>query len=144
MTTKMREDVDFMTNIRNEDRIVLTGLTATKPPPQNQEEKVAWISNIVKEFVKTIDPESSEKITFVKWGRSKDKDIPMAEVRFDSKEIASSLRKKFVDMRKAGHDFGTVFMANCVTLATRVRVEIIKSIMKKFTGKDDLEMYVAA
>ena len=144
MTAKLREDVDFMTNVRNEDRIVLTGLTATTPPPLIQEEKIAWIRNIVKEFVKTIDPEISEKITFVKQGRSKDKDIPMAEVRFETKEIASMLRKKFVDMRKAGKDFGRVYMANCVTLATRVRVDILKAIVKQFTGKDDLEMYVAA
>ena len=144
MTAKLREDIDFMTNVRNEDRIVLTGLTATTPPPQKQEERVAWIRNIVKEFVKTIDPESSEKINFVKQGRSKDKDIPMAEVRFESREIASALRRKFVEMRKAGHDFGRVYMANCVTLATRVRVDILKSIVKQFTGKDDLEMYVAA
>ena len=144
MTAKLREDIDFMTNVRNEDRIVLTGLTATTPPPQKQEEKVAWIRNIVKEFIKTLDPESSEKINFVKQGRSKDKDIPMAEVRFETKEIASALRRKFVEMRKAGHDFGRVYMANCVTLATRVRVDILKSIVKQFTGKDDLEMYVAA
>ena len=57
---------------------------------QKQEEKIAWIRNIAKEFVKTIDPESSEKINFVKQGRSKDKDIPMAEVRFETKEIASA------------------------------------------------------
>jgi hypothetical protein len=144
MTAKLREDIDFMTNVKNEDRIVLTGLTATTPPPQKQEEKIAWIRNIAKEFVKTIDPESSEKINFVKQGRSKDKDIPMAEVRFETKEIASALRRKFVEMRKAGHDFGRVYMANCVTLATRVRVDILKSIVKQFTGKDDLEMYVAA
>jgi hypothetical protein len=144
MTAKLREDVDFMTNVKNEDRIVLTGLTATTPPPIIQEEKIAWIRNIVKEFIKTIDPEICEKITFVKQGRSKDKDIPMAEVRLETKEIASSLRKKFVDLRKSGRDFGRVYMANCVTLATRVRVDILKSIVKQFTGKDDLEMYVAA
>ena len=144
MTAKLREDIDFMTNVKNEDRIVLTGLTATSPPPQKQEDKIAWIRNIVKEFVKTIDPESSEKINFVKQGRSKEKEIPMAEVRFETKEIASALRRKFVDMRKAGHDFGRVYMSNCVTLATRVRVDILKSIVKQFTGKDDLEMYVAA
>ena len=95
MTAKLREDIDFMTNVKNEDRIVLTGLTATSPPPQKQEDKIAWIRNIVKEFVKTIDPESSEKINFVKQGRSKEKEIPMAEVRFETKEIASALRRKF-------------------------------------------------
>ena len=122
----------------------MTGLTSTVPPPQDSDKKITCIRNIAKEFVKTIDPESSEKINFVKQGRSNDKEIPMAEVRFE-REIASKIRKMFVEeMRKAGHDFGRVYMANCVTLATRVRVDILKSIVKQFTGKDDLEMYVAA
>ena len=144
MMAKLREDFDFMTNVRNEDRVILTGLTSTTPPPQNKDEKILWIRNIAKEFIKTIDQETSEKIIFVKQGRSNDKDIPMAEVRFESKEIASKLRKMFVEKRKAGQDFGRVYMANSVTLATRVRVDIMKAIAKEFGGKDDLEMYVSA
>ena len=69
--------------------------------------------------MKTIDQESSKKITFIKQGRSKDKDITMAEV--------SEMRKMFVDMRKPGHDFGRA----------RVRVDIRKSMVKQ-------EMYVSA
>ena len=144
MTAKLREDLDFMTNVRNEDRIILTGLTSNTPPPQNHEDKINWIRNIAKEFIKTLDPESSEKITFVKQGRSNDKDIPMAEVRFETREIASKMRKMFVDKRKAGTDFGRVYMANCVTLATRVRVDIMKAIVKQFSAKDGLGMYVSA
>ena len=144
MTAKLREDLDFMTNVKNEDRIILTGLTSKTPPPQNHDEKINWIRNIAKEFVKTLDPESSEKINFVKQGRSNDKEIPMAEVRFETREIASKMRKMFVDKRKAGTDFGRVYMANCVTLATRVRVDIMKAIVKQFNEKDGLEMYVSA
>ena len=103
-----------------------------------------WICAIAKEFIKTTDPESSEKVVFVKQGRSKDRDIPMAEVRFETKEIASKVRKMFVEKRKAGQDFGRVYMANCVTLATRVRIDLMKAIAKQFGGKDDQEMYVSA
>ena len=39
MTAKLREDIDYMTNVRNEDRIVLTGLTAA-PPPQRKSKKI--------------------------------------------------------------------------------------------------------
>ena len=144
MTAKLREDLDFMTNVKNEDRIIVTGLTSTVPPPQNHDEKITWIRNIAKEFVKTIDPESSEKINFVKQGRSNDKEIPMAEIRFETREIASKIRKMFVDKRKAGTDFGRIYVANSVTLATRVRVDIMKSIVKQFNEKDGLEMYVSS
>ena len=144
MTAKLREDLDFMTNVRNEDRIIVTGLTSTVPPPQNHDEKITWIRNIAKEFIKTIDPESSEKINFVKQGRSNDKEIPMAEIRFETREIASKIRKLFVDKRKAGTDFGRIYVANSVTLATRVRVDIMKSIVKQFSERDGLEMYVSS
>ena len=87
---------------------------------------------------------SSKKVVFVKQGRSKDRDIPMAEVRFETKEIVSKVLKMFVEKRKAGQDFGRVYMANCVTLATRVRVDLMKAIAKQFGGKDDQEMYVGA
>ena len=144
MTAKLREDLDFMTNVRNEDRIIVTGLTSAVPPPQNHDEKITWIRNIAKEFIKTIDPESSEKINFVKQGRSNDKEIPMAEIRFETREIASKIRKLFVDKRKAGTDFGRIYVANSVTLATRVRVDIMKSIVKQFSERDGLEMYVSS
>ena len=54
MTAKLREDLDFMMNVKNEDRIVLTGLTSTTPPPINQDEKNLWIREIAKEFIKTV------------------------------------------------------------------------------------------
>ena len=50
----------------------------------------------------------------------------------------------FVEKRKGGHDFGRLYMANSVTLATRVRIDIMKGIVKQFSGKDDMEMYVSA
>ena len=49
------------------------------------------------------------------------------------------MRKIFVEKRKAGHNFGRVYMANSVALATRVRLDIMKAIVKEFSGKDDLQ-----
>ena len=144
MTAKLREDQDFMTNVKNEDRVILTGLTAKTPPPINKSERDIWIRDIAKELLETMDKEAAEKIVFVKQGRSNDKNIPMAEVRFDTKEIATRVRKMFVEKRKGGHDFGRLYMANSVTLATRVRIDIMKGIVKQFSGKDDMEMYVSA
>ena len=85
----------------------------------------------IKKIAKIVSISKVEpKNIFVKQGQSNNKDIPMAEVRFKTRENASKMRKMFVNKRKAGHDFGRIYMANSVTLATRVRVGKMKAIMK--------------
>ena len=44
------------------------------------------------------------------------------------REIATKIRKHFINMRKVGHNFGRVYLVNSVTLATRVRIDIMKAI----------------
>ena len=78
-------------------------------------------------------------MVFVSQGRSSNRDIPLAEVRMSSREIAVRLRKNFAQKKKTGHDFGRTYISNCVTLATRVRVEILKAMSKRFASdKEDL------
>ena len=41
--------------------------------------------------------------------------------------------------KKAGHNFGKLYVANCVTLATRVRIEIMRAMAKRYsTDKENL------
>jgi hypothetical protein len=61
----------------------------------------------------------------------------------DSSELAPKLRKDFEAKKKTGQDFGRVFMANSITLGTRVRVEIFRAVAKCFASKGEA-MYVAA
>jgi hypothetical protein len=43
--------------------------------------------------------------------------------------------------KKAGIDFGRIFLTNSVTLATRVRIDILKAIARKFSSeREDLYM----
>ncbi len=53
------------------------------------------------------------------------RDIPLVEVKLDSRELVSKIRKQFAEKKKAGQDFGRVFIAKCVTLGTPVRVDIL-------------------
>jgi hypothetical protein len=69
--------------------------------------------------------------------------IPMVEVRLDSVASAIAIRKAFADRKKAGEDFGRLFLANCVGLATRVRVDILKAIAKRCTEGNDTAFVVA-
>ena len=52
------------------------------------------------------------------------------------------MRKKFANQKKAGQDFGRIQITNCVTLATRVRIDILKAMAKKFTtDREDIFVY---
>ena len=59
------------------------------------------------------------------------------------RELALKLRQEFAAKKKAGEDFGRIYLANSVTLATRVRVDIMKAMAKKFTTERE-DMFVVA
>ena len=99
---------------------------------------------IIDELLNKIVPGSSEKIVFINQGRNWGRDIPMAEVKLESREIAFKLRNSFVTMKKGGMDFGRTHISNCVCLATRVRVDILRAMAKQFGEEGGEEMYVSA
>ena len=63
------------------------------------------------------------KIMFINHGRRDGQNIPMVEVKIDTKEAAMSPRRCFVAKKKSGHDFGHLHLANSVTLRTMVRTD---------------------
>ena len=144
MMARVREELDMATNTKKEDRIVITGLTSKTPKPDGFEERKKWIRDIVDELLNRIVPGSSEKIVFINQGRNLGKDIPMAEVKIDSREHALKIRNTFVAKKKAGEDFGRIHIANSVSLATRVRVDILRAFAKQFGVEGVEEMYVMA
>jgi hypothetical protein len=48
----------------------------------------------------------------------------VAEIKMDSWDLASKQRKQLATKQKACNDFGKTYLANSVTLGTRVWVEI--------------------
>ena len=130
----MREDIDSISNTNKEDRMLITGLTSKTPKPTGAEDARKWLKDIVSEILDKIEIGSSAKIAFITQGRSRDREVPLAEVRMSDREVAKRLRKKFANQRKAGQDFGRVQLTNCVTLATRVRIDILKAMAKKYTS----------
>ena len=144
VSARMREEIDAMANAKKEDRVVVTGLTANSPPPINFGERKKWFDTLVKNLIERVAPGSPEGVLFINQGRSNEREIPMAEIRFRNREMAFEIRKTFVAKIKAGEDFGRVHIANSVTLGTRVRVDIMKAIVQQFKGEDGLEMKVQA
>jgi hypothetical protein len=83
----------------------------------------------------------SSDIIFVTQGKSGNRDVLLVEVRLSSKEVAIRIRKTFAQKRKNKKDAGKIFITNCVTLATRVRTEIMKAMARKFQTEHE-EIFV--
>ena len=139
----MRDELDATTNATKEDRIIITGLTTTVPTTQGFEEKKKWIRGIVGEVLNKVEEGATNHILSVTQGWKGGNNIPLAEVRMDSVDLALRIRKQFAVKKRGGADFGKVYLANSVTLGTRVRVDILKAMAKCFTTEREI-MYVSA
>ena len=128
---RIREELDFAANTKKEDRIIITGMTSTTESPKSQIELKKWLKEVVvPAHLNKIVPESGKKILFVSPGRSTNGEIPLCEVRLEDRECALKIRKAYGQMRKEGKVEGRLFVANSVTQATRVRLEVLRAIAK--------------
>ena len=86
-------------------------------------------------MIERIEQGAATKIIWANQGRKGDREIPMAEVKMETKEIARKIRLRFAERKRAGEDFGKLFVANSVSLGTRVRIDIMKAMAKKFSSE---------
>jgi hypothetical protein len=95
--------------------------------------------------LKKIKPDFDGKIGYINQGKNNGKDIPMVEAKLASATAAIAIRKAFADKRKEndGKKFGRLYVANSVSLSTRVRVDIMKAMAKKISDKT-MTAHVAA
>ena len=131
VTMRLSENQDVEQNKAREDRIVINGLTNPVPCPTGYEDKEKWLKDMVAPLVDSIVPESSKEIAFINLAGNKERDIPLCEVKFKSRDIAIKIRREFAAKKKGGKDFGRLAVFNSVTLATRVRIEVLWAIAKK-------------
>ena len=143
VTARIREELDFLSNMKKENRIIVTGLASRVPMPVGSEEKKKWLKDMVGGVLNQIEEGSADHITSVSQGWRGSHNIPLAEVKMDTAERAGEIRKKFATKKRAGKDFGRVYLANCVTLGTRVRVDILKA-MSKCLSTERETMFVSA
>ena len=136
---RTREEMDTAANKLKEDRIVMTGLTSSTPAPMDGEMRKAWIRKVVTDSIRKFKPDFDGKMGFINQGKNNGKDIPMVEVKMESVEVATSVRKAFAEKRKEddGKAMGRLYVANSVSLSTRVRIEILKSIAKKVSNTNE-------
>ena len=138
VTARLAENQDVELNKTKEDRIIINGLTNTTPCPVGVDEKKKWMLDMVTPIVDAIVEKSSEEIVFVTLAGTKERDIPLCEVRFRSKEMAMKVRREFAAKKKGGKDFGRIAIFNSVTLSTRVRIEILWAMAKKCCNEKEI------
>ena len=80
-------------------------------------------------------PGVGKQVTCASW------EIRMCEVKINEKEWAQKIRREYGLKWKGGNDFGRLFVANSVTQATQVRLEVLKAITKKCPNPDE-DMFV--
>ncbi len=64
--------------------------------------------------------------------------IPLAEIRMNNVEVAIWLRKLIANKRKAGANFGRIYLANSMNLVTKVRIKVLKAIEKSWLEHQNL------
>ena len=143
MFARIRDELDAISNSKKEDRIVVTGLTNSVPMPQSIDGKRKWLNEMVGGILDGIVPGSSSNIQFIDLGKRNTREIPLAEVKMRTREAAVAIRRQFAAKKKEGGGFGKLFLTNSVTLATRVRIDILRAMARQCI-KEDETAYVNA
>ena len=126
---------------------MMIGLSSSTPRPRTEADRKVWARNMVVEALRKMDkkPREGSAILLVKVGNSSGEAMPAVEVKFDSRETAFHIRSTFVQVKKAGLiDLGTLHISNVVTLATRVRADIMRGIVDQFAAPGKVKMFVSA
>jgi hypothetical protein len=145
MFARSREETDANTNKIKEDRLVMNGLKSSTPLPSDPRVKIEALKKLALEIFESLIPNFQGKIIYLSQGKVQGEPIPMVEVRLDKPEFAIAVRKAYADKRKnkqLSRDLESLFISNSVSLATRVRVDVMKAIARKITNAQDLA-YVA-
>jgi hypothetical protein len=142
VTARIREEIDWMMNVKKEDKLIVTGFVSQAAMPTDRVEKKNWLNAVAGEALNFLVAESADGIQFVTAGRQIANGLPtMLEVKMRTREMAINIRKEYAKKKKEKIEMGNLFVANSVTLATRVRTDILKAIGTKCSNAE-FEMFV--
>jgi len=143
---RLKEDQDFAFNKNREDRFTLSGLKIDplNPPPQDLSERKEYFKGIMSALISKacpdLDPPPQVLDVFVNMRSGRGP--PFFEVRLESVKSCASFRLAAAQLAKdETSDFANLFIANSVTLTTRVRIEILRAIATSLTTETE-EAYV--
>jgi len=128
---RIKEDLDFEYNKNRENRFTISGLRPQDPVPSGAQERKEFFLNIVSALVleacPDLDPPAEVTDIFVnmRYGRGP----PFIEGKMRDTSTSSAFRIAAAKLAKdESPNFKGLFVANSVTLATRVRIEIMRAI----------------
>ena len=99
---RVREELDFISNGKKEDRLLVIGLTSSERRPDGLAEGKKWLQDIVGAALNRLIQGSNEKIQFVNPVRGaegfqnlENNELPVCEVKMKEREWALKVRKEF-------------------------------------------------
>jgi hypothetical protein len=141
ITARTREELDSTVNRSKEDRVVMTGLKSKTVMPVDNKARIEWLKKLAMNIFVELVPGFTGKILYLNQGKSMDKFLPMIKVKIDSLSNAVAIRRAFAAKRKdksLSPELETLLVTNCVNLATRVRIDVLKALARKVTDGKDL------
>jgi hypothetical protein len=109
--------------------------------PVETRPRIEWLKGISMEIFKELVPNFPGKIFYLNQGQQMDVFLPMVEAKLDSVANAMAIRRAFAVKRKNKQlppDLESLFVTNCVNLATRVRIDVLRAIARKVTNDKDI------
>jgi hypothetical protein len=139
MFARLRDEVDSETNRKKEDRTLVMGIEEPKDLPRTGNERNEKMKAIALQFCKGVNPDFSGQILFAATcGRSINGKMRM-EFRLETSDQAKEIRKMFAIERAAKRispDLANLQVMTMVTLATRIRMDIMKAIARRIETID--------
>jgi hypothetical protein len=121
LLARSREELDPITN-----RLVIRGMGNFTLMPVVFDQKKKWFYKMVGDVLNRIKSGVAFTIMCANQRRKNSKEIPMPEVK-----MYIEFRKKFAEMKRTGTDLGRLYISNSVSLATRLRRDILKAVIKR-------------
>jgi hypothetical protein len=88
VTARFQEELDFFSNTRKEDRIVVSELTSQIPMSSKTDARKKWLKGLVRAASNKVDLNSLVHIVNVMQGWKGSNNVLVVEVRMDSTELA--------------------------------------------------------
>ncbi len=143
---RLKEDRDYELNKTRENRFTVSGLKlrGDQVPPRDpllrKEFFRELLQKLVDEACPDVEPKPEVKDVYVNMRHGLG--APFIEGKMDSPASASAFRQAGSKLAKAeSPNFSGLFIANAVTLTTRVRIEILRALSSVLTN-DDQEAFV--
>jgi len=140
MFARLRDEMDSETNRKREDRTLVTGFVDPAKLPKVAAERNEALKEIAKGFCLTFNENFDGNIMFATTSGRMDKGNLMLEFRIDEVEKAREVRKAFA-IRRAANDlpagYEKVQVTTVITLATKVRFEIMKAIARRIESDSE-------